>query len=256
MSVQYLGALGFRRQPGSRYRVQRNGLATYDETWIGTPSATLVFAQGDNPSGGRYPNVVLLEWEIGVTQNAEVQIDLHFEGLETSGINNDVMVDRVIEGTLSTEPIDTHPEFAGVMGDLSTGPWEKIVDGKAVYLFANGAVFEAETRRFLYFTTYLPDTDGNLTFDTINPDAGIQNYLAPSISYTESLLENAWPDLEDLGWINTPSAAPVLPTGRTWLLNRIRSRNIADQYFETQIGWQASGPRGWNETWYTKPATP
>lgn len=249
--ITYLGELGFRRQPGSAYKVARNGLATYDETWIGTPTASITFAQGDAPPGGRYPNVALLEWDITHTTGGELSVALHYEGVQDEGIEN-AAVEKIIDGSLTQEPIDTHPEFADIMTDAGD-PFEKQIDGKLVFIFPNGAVFEAESRRFLYFTTYLPDAEGNPSFTEINEDAGTQNYLAPSLTYTESTIEEAWPNLDLLGYIDDPPDAPTLPGERNFLLSKVRARSIADLYYETTFVWMASGPRQWRPKWYTQP---
>jgi hypothetical protein len=236
----YFGELGFLRQPGSKYSVARNGLAKYDETWLGTPSGSFTITQG--AVSDRHPNCVLLEWDVSIADGCKLLIALHFEG-----VDDESMKDQIFDSATTTEPIDTHPRFGEIIA-ASGSPSDDIIDGKAVTIYPNGAVFEKASRRFLYFQTYL-DND----FTDLNPKAGIKNYKAPGATFTESKIETSWPDVTALGYIDTPPAGPELETTRNWLLDKVYSRNIANVYYETRRVWLSSGLRGWDEDFYTAP---
>ena len=245
--ANYLGNLGFTKQPGAKYAVARNGLATYDVSYIGTPSGTLVFSQGNTSSD--YPNTVLLDWSITGIDGCKLQIDLHYEGKDNSSPSA-VIADQIVDAATATEPVDTSPKFAGIVSASGT-PFEKIIDGKAVVIYPNGATFEKVSNRFLFFTTYLPDATGEPDFTTINPKSGMKNYKAPRLTFTESIIETSQPSLAMLGLIDSPPGAPSPPAGRNYLLDKIRSRNIANTYYEIQRTWLLSGPRGWDTDFYS-----
>ena len=250
MSVNYLGNLGFKKQPGAKYSVARNGLASYDVTYIGTPSGSISFSQGNTSAD--YPNTVLLDWNITGIDGCKIQIDFHYEGLDTT-TPVALRRDQTMDAGTSTAPVDTHNKFGAIIA-ASGAAFKKIIDGKTVYIYPNGAVFEKVSKKFLYFTTYLPDASGNPDFANINPKAGMKNYKQPQATFNESIIETSWPDLTDLGYINTPPTnPPTLPSGKNWLLDKVRARNIANVYYEVQRTWLLSGHRGWDTDFYTAP---
>lgn len=236
----YFADLGFQRQPGSKYDVSRNGLAKYDESWLGTPSGSFVITQG--AVSDRYPQTVLLDWSVSIADGCKLLINLHFEG-----VDDESMKDQIFDSATTTEPIDTHPRFGAIIAASGTGV-EKVIDKQGVIIYPNGAMFEKGSFKFIGFQTFL---DKNFT--DLNPKAGIKNYKAPGATFTESKIETSWPDVTALGYIDTPPAGPELETTRNWLLDKVYSRNIANVYFETRRVWLSSGFRGWDEDFYTAP---
>lgn len=109
----YFAELGFLRQPGSKYSVARNGLAKYDEAWLGTPSGSFVITQG--AVSDRHPQCVLLEWDVSIADGCKLLINLHFEG-----VDDESMKDQIFDSATTTEPIDTHPRFGEIVAASGT----------------------------------------------------------------------------------------------------------------------------------------
>ena len=246
---EYLGNIGLTKQQGAKYSVARNGLATYDVTYIGNPTANMTFTQGDTSAD--YSNTVLLSWSFSKADGCQIQIDLHYEGKDNTS-DDSVIADIVVDAATAAEPVETSPKFAGL---ITGDPFQKIIDGKAVVIYANGATFEKVSNRFLYFTTYLPDSEGEPDFDTINPKAGMKNYKTPRLTVTRSIIEDSIPSIDGLGLIVDTSGdvdfLPTAPGDRSYILDKVRVRNIANVYYEVQETYLLSGPRGWDTDFYT-----
>jgi len=249
---EYLGNIGLTKQQGAKYSVARNGLATYDVTYIGNPTANMTFTQGDTSAD--YSNTVLLSWSFSKADGCQIQIDLHYEGKDNTS-DDSVIADITVDASTAAEPVETSPKFGPII--LASGaPFPKdLPNGTRVFIHPNGAVFERVSNKFLYFTTYLPDEEGEPDFSTINPKAGMKNYKTPRLTVTRSIIEDSIPSIDGLGLIVDTSGdvdfLPTAPGDRSYILDKVRVRNIANVYYEVQETYLLSGPRGWDTDFYT-----
>ena len=138
-----------------------------------------------------------------------------------------------LSGTLTEEPIETHPDFEDFAGTPSSP--------------LNGAVFlDPETGK--------PTTDdakGVFSEFGISGDkAGVSSYASPGVMWTETRYSTTKPtELGDLGQIDTPNGNPPTFSGRDWLLwdSSYRRRGFI---YEIRIAWKLSGRNGWDEDIY------
>lgn len=138
-----------------------------------------------------------------------------------------------LSGTLSEEPIETHPNFEDFAGTPSAP--------------LNGAVFlDPETNK--------PTTSDELgvftEFGISGNKAGVSSYASPTVMWTEIRYSTSKPsELGDLGEIDNPNGGPPNFTGRDWLLWDISYRRRGAIY-EIRISWKLSGRNGWDEDIY------
>jgi hypothetical protein len=147
-----------------------------------------------------------------------------------------------VEGCLSTEPIETHPDFVTFAGNSNASS-------------KNGAVFD-DDGVFLNFS----GKDQNN--DVSRRKTGVRSYLCPSLILTEVIVKPyktisgyspATPSsMTGLGCIVDPPANPVMPTvhsTRTWMLSGVTVEDLGNGTQETRR-WRLSGPRGWDPDIY------
>jgi hypothetical protein len=240
------GTSGLIKQPGAKYVVAKNGLATYDLQYRGVLESEIPVVQGDAPMDDKYPFMVLLNFSVTEGDNAcnEIILDMHYEGHDTVHTRRYVSEELTVDLTTSNEPIESHPDFVTKIGG-------KLGAAK------HGAIFDPSTGgKFEFFPIVDPDEPlklpGRLT--------GVTSYLMPQLSITQNDIQDAWPTTDELalvGKIVIPpfSNPPTLPGTRNWLYNGLRIRNIANVCFETQRVYLESGPRGWIKEIY-EPAIP
>ena len=150
----------------------------------------------------------------------------------------------VLQSTLSTEPLTTHPLFS------ASGPYALNAEDLAT-------IKQAES-----------SGDWN-TPDFINPEGpnanlyaygqlalkGIDSYLNPSITLHVTRDETTMPSLSQIGKIadlSSLSGLPALPTGANWLLAGVTSESIGNtETWRNSYEYRASGIQGWNATLYS-----
>lgn len=135
-----------------------------------------------------------------------------------------------VSGSTSTEPIESHPDFAQIGGT----PSNKL----------NEAQFDEDGK----FKGFGVGPAGD------NPKAGIKSYLVGSLIYQEDWIRGAIPsapELDELGTINNPPPSPMKPSigGRNWLLINADCKQIGNGSQLTRK-WRLSGNRGWDEDIY------
>lgn len=241
--MAFFGSTSYVRQPGWKYQVAQDGIATYDVTYKGTGS--LFILQGSYSED--YSNCILMSFSIS-SEDCQNLITLHYEGYDAAQTSSQVRETSTMDITASQEPIETHPDFL----DFAGVPTKSINDdGEAIYKGDHGAMFNPDGS-FKFFIHNWPD-------DThLNEFAGIQSYLFPREVFTVNRVESNWPSSSEmalLGHIISPSALtsntpPSTPSGLNWLYSGIRVENIGNVYFRTQRTCMLSGPRGWNTTIY------
>lgn len=138
-----------------------------------------------------------------------------------------------LSGTLSEEPIETHPDFATFAGTPSAPE--------------NGAVFlDPETNK--------PTEDDDLgvfsEFTAGGGKAGVSSYVSPGALWTETSFSITKPTgFGDLGEIDTPDGGPPTTGTRDWLLWDFSYRRRGHVY-ETRKTWKLSGRSGWDTDIY------
>ena len=135
-------------------------------------------------------------------------------------------------GSLSQEPIETHPDFAAFATE------------------ENGAIFidpetllqsDAPNRIFKEFA----NVDG-----AANQKAGVTSYLEPSVEWRETRFSRSRPtSLTGLGNIQTPNGSPPNLSPRDWLYwseSYIRRGGV----YQITSTWKLSGRNGWDPDIY------
>ena len=79
---------------------------------------------------------------------------------------------------------------------------------------------------------------------------GQEYYLAPAVSYRQTTLETALPNLKELCTVNAPQRAPAVGTKQNWLLTSINARSVAQPTgavrYEVTKEWMLSDRNGWD----------
>jgi hypothetical protein len=155
-----------------------------------------------------------------------------------------------VEISTGSEPIETHPRYAGLSDDF----WR------------NWEIWKSDKTSDLLKTANLPS--GSQTYvtngywdpfklDSQNPGGelvqkwkkGIREYLAPKV-ISRHQTSGAPANLSGVGKIDTPPYTAGV-SGRTWLFTGASSRyNVSTGTFETTYEWLASGPKNWDEDLY------
>ena len=142
-----------------------------------------------------------------------------------------------MHGTLSTEPLKTHPYFAvGGKYALSTDDLEKI------------KLAEADAT---LWKTYVSGMGNLATYSKYFGIYGIDSYLVPALTLSITTQEGGLPNLTGLGKTAVPINAPQLQGNANWLLSGCSASYQAGGTWKVTREYRSSGPLGWNQYLYT-----
>ena len=151
-------------------------------------------------------------------------------------------VTYTINGSVSQEPIATHPMFQA--GDLAVtdAEWKKWkiwdADKKDPELNGwepDGATASAGMKKYFAYR-----------------NKGVDDYLLGTVTMRIVQEDQNAPNLANLGRIATPSGAPSLPNGRNWLMTGIDGERIDNARWKVTREYRASGAGGWDQDIYSK----
>lgn len=174
----------------------------------------------------------------GITANYRdgiARIDYYFQGERDPSIQSDLIM--AAEGSLSNEPITSHPKISGLVQNYSSG----MRSGKVLwkqYLNSGGANGT--------------DTNGN-SASNLNPFSNVDSYLNAGMNYTisKSFSFSSLPDLQIryVGKIarqaifgNLPQLPTNYPNG--WLYAGFAIQQQGSVY-QVTLNYLKSGPGGW-----------
>lgn len=173
-----------------------------------------------------------------------IRADCRYSGAEPGNYN--VPQYELMIG-MEEAPIETHPNFAAIAG-IPSAP-------------LNGAIFidpasgqPGTDDDACVFDRFAPFVDGEP-----NPKAGIEAFLNPVATYTESYVTSALPSASGFGQRTSSVPGPGFPgsTGaRDWLyMGYTYSRRGApgggtNVLYEVKNEWRMSGLKGWDEDIY------
>jgi hypothetical protein len=129
----------------------------------------------------------------------------------------------VEECSVSTrqEPIETHPDWSTIGGTEAAPLNDAIYDDSGL------------------FTGF---KEGSSKF-------GVTDYLAVGATYRRSYASKTKPSLAGVGQIDTPTGAPTVTSGYTWLKSGVSFSQDGDLYSVSEE-WLLSGPSGWDTDIY------
>lgn len=135
-------------------------------------------------------------------------------------------------GSLSQEPIQTHPNFAEIAGTPAAPK--------------NGAIFiDPESLRQSESTNAIFKEFANVN-GAVNPKAGVDSYLEPSVEWRETRFSRSRPTtLTGLGNIQTPNGSPPNLSPRDWIYwseTYVRRGGV----YQITSTWKLSGRNGWD----------
>jgi hypothetical protein len=141
-------------------------------------------------------------------------------------------------GSLSQEPIETHPDFATVIAGTPASP-------------KNGAIFvDPESRKQSEATNAVFKEFSN------NPDPGkktkarVDSYLEPSVEWRETKFQRTRPNsVTSLGNIQEPAGSPPTLSPRDWIVwsySYVRRGAL----YQVTTTWRMSGRNGWDPDIY------
>ena len=174
------------------------------------------------------------------------RVEVEFEGIDPNDEDEEDKYKYSLEGTVSQEPIESHPNFHNFAGD-----WKK------PNMEVSAPRFQTEVGpdkgKFLGFTPIIVDPGG--AGEIINRFAGIESYLSPGFIYTERYVEakvdeeDIEIDMNKLGEVDDPPDSDILPdlnpdSDYEWLLIGATVREVGDGV-EVMKKWRLSGRRGW-----------
>jgi hypothetical protein len=180
------------------------------------------------------------------------------DGVASGSVSYEQVTDEEIftlEVSTTTEPIDTHPDFATKIGGSKAKPIHQ-------------AIFNADGTFEKFPLKYLKSQDGDIgalnakgkpaNFGDQNRMAGVDSYLESSAVWTKSFKSDKTPTIEGLGKIMTPDGGAPTPAGRNWLYTGFSASFTSPAKGERRkktIGtikkeWRLSGRRGWDKDIY------
>lgn len=155
-------------------------------------------------------------------------------------MNNETTPVYELVGSVSEEPIQTHPEFddiAGTPDDPAHG---------AIFVDENGYIsFDPGRATFSHFAAIVEGEKNEL--------AGVTAYLDPGqVVWRKTWITRTRPtDISQLGEIDSPEGnPPSLGSGKNWLYYALRFEQRGEVY-QVNKEWKASGRGGWNSLIYS-----
>ena len=141
-----------------------------------------------------------------------------------------------VEGSLSQEPIETHPKFKTLtVNDWKN--WRTWKDNPADPALNGWKPSQEPTDSPLYLLWKLYSK-------------GITDYLVPRAVVRERRNETSPPNLSRLGKIQPPQNAPNLPSGGNWLLSGVSGTQEQNASWTNSYEYLSSGENGWNNDIY------
>jgi len=142
----------------------------------------------------------------------------------------------VIRGSMSQEPIATHPMFHKGDSKIEAAEWKKY------------RKWQADPSS----TTWRPDgSDASAAFKKFYSfiERGTEYFLNGTCEIQITEVINGTPSIRQLGRIDAPPSAPSLPNGRDWLIVGVDAEKIGDQWRQT-VTYRASMDFGWDNELY------
>jgi len=124
------------------------------------------------------------------------------------------------------QPIETHPLFVSTLAGTPASP-------------LNGAQFDGTDNVNSSF----------IRFAATSKYAGLESYLAPTMTFRRNYADFNRPDISKVGFIWTPNDAPTPGGNRNWLCAGITWRKYGG-YYSINEDSLMSGPKGWLEDVY------
>lgn len=227
LPVRYYGPVGvWVLQAGSktRYaddengliqRVEKRQMKDHRRAWLNVPL-----------KGARHPSffgLKVVEWEMDEQEADIAELTLWWEGILDPQLPEPVFT---YTRHVTTEPIETHPDFVEKIGGTKADP-------------KNKAKFDAESGLFDGFP---PDAEKDL--------GGVSEYFSAGAEYQMTYTSFREPkNASDVPSIEDPPNAPPLTAKRNWLFIGDTSTERGG-VFEISLDWMGSGFRGWNELVY------
>lgn len=169
------------------------------------------------------------------------QVTRNFSGLLDENLIGDYKVYKA-STIVNREPIQTHPNFNTFSGALTVPAGGGTTP--------QGALFDENG--FIRFVPFIPNTVPPM----LNTKAGVVDYLAPIITYSEDKLvfvEDLPNEVNHLGFIDTPPDSVLKPSlgSRTWVLTKAEPEHVAEGTYKLKRQWSMGGPRGWDTGVYS-----
>lgn len=204
------------------------------------PKGLPVVANGDGVPGSAHPDDDRLEcYNRTVIYGATgiVTCTASYFGLDAIAGKSELTFS--FSGGVTTEPIETHPDFTSTLAGTSGAP-------------KNGAAFDDETGEFLGFTEFT--TPGQINNTNL---LGVDNYLTPATNITVSWWQDKQPSPSKTAtWdtnINRVSSEDFRkPTGVKNFLLLDESYSQVGNFYQVTQSYLGSGKRGWDKDIYEK----
>lgn len=201
-----------------------------------------------------YPALIRKTVKISREEAMMAKVVIGYEGILSENDQEDSVVKTYsVQGVAGAEPIESHPRFKEFAGSVPRG---------SAGTTSKGASYD-EKGNFLNFAVQDLEADPPLDYYGDDPAkvlSGTKSYLAPSVTYKESVTYNKSArgggdlNLADLGKITQPPSSALLPKTKgdqNWILVSLSSGEVGDG-LKIDREWRASGERGWNPTLYSK----
>lgn len=183
--------------------------------------------------------------------------DIKDEEEDGEGDNEGTLVEQSLEGSVSDEPILTHPNCEG-LGDDKLEYFKAIQDGarlweKVTELNEDGSIKlykgQPKQKTLRELTLGLGEKEkaiGRLLLQ------GVQSYRCPGATWREKrIAKSSEVNLGGLGSISTPKGAPSAK-GRDWLMiGKSLSKNPDGRTWTIETIYEMSGPKGWDKSLYS-----
>ncbi len=186
------------RQPGSKLKVSRDGIAVLNETYKGNFAD--FFGSSLTVAGTNHPEFPYLS--VWSSELVESTAGIGILSVEYRGADTIPAPTYSLDRSLSNEPLATNPKWVSDIAGKPSAP-------------LNGAIF-------IDPTTGLQTTDDSIGqfkgWAIGSPFDGVEDYLCPGSTWTVSYVDYSPPDLSGVGTIQTPDGpCPAAPANYFWL---------------------------------------
>lgn len=251
MALKGFGAIGSRQILADSARVTQkaNGLEEGECTFEikGEPGAAGQMLLALTPLGSPHPYApwLYLEQRQVIYQATGARLQCSYAGVQYEYLEQPVYELSI---GMQESPIETHPDFEDFAGKPSAA-----LNGA---LFIDPSTGQKTTNNTVgVFDRFLPYVGGNL-----NPKAGIEAYLEPTVTYRESFVSYSLPAVSGFGAVTADVPGPGFRGSlgrRNWLYvgyqYRRRGNPNSQQnqvMYEIAKEWRLSGRAGWDQDVY------
>lgn len=209
---------------------------------------------------GKMPGVVLLKAIVRPGEGGIASVRLEYGKPKD---DDEDLVEQTVEGSVSDEPLLSHPKAQQGMTDAQREYLKAVIDGTRMWELVNELESDGSPKKdkdgqpVMKPLSQLLKTSGNVGEVLKLILQGIHSYRAPCATYRiVRTVSNKDVNLGGIGQIATPEGAPSV-TNQNWMLvgrsysRESKSAKSKSTKWRLEEVYELSAPGGWNTTLYS-----